>query len=280
MTCWGIYAVGCSRVSPYKATLELEGQPITMEVDTGAAVSIISQKIHASLFPRAPLHVPKVKLRTYTSDPIHVVGQRTVEVKYQGYTGQHDLYVVAGNGPSLIGRDWLTHIRLDWGSIKSVARSDANLEVEKLMEKYASVFQAGPGLMKQFSACLTLKADARPRFCRPRSVPYAIKEKVGHELDRLEGAGVLRKIDYSDWAAPIVPVPKPDGSIRICGDYKVTINPQLMVDQYPLPQPSDLMARLTGGPVFCPHWSAVVNTDHHSAASDQYSALPDHHSFY
>ena len=32
--------------------------------------------------------------------------------------------------------------------------------------------------------------------------------------------------------------------------------------------------------VFCPHWSAVVNTDHHSAASDQYSALPDHHSFY
>ena len=49
-----VYAVGCSRVSPYKATLELEGQPVTMEVDTGAAVSIISQKTHASLFPRAP----------------------------------------------------------------------------------------------------------------------------------------------------------------------------------------------------------------------------------
>ena len=45
-----------------------------------------------------------MKLRTYTSDPIHVVGQMTVEVKYQGYTGQHDLYVVSGNGPSLIGR--------------------------------------------------------------------------------------------------------------------------------------------------------------------------------
>ena len=113
-----VYAVGFSRVSPYKATLELEGQPLTMEVDTGAAVSIISQKTHASLFPRAPLHTPKVQLRTYTSDPIHVVGQTTVEVKYQGYTGQHDLYVVAGNGPTLIGRDWLTHIRLDWGRQK------------------------------------------------------------------------------------------------------------------------------------------------------------------
>ena len=61
---------------------------------------------------------------------------------------------------------------------------------------------------------------------------------------------MLRKIDYSDWAASIVPVPKQDGSIRICGDYKVTINPQLMVDQYPLSQPSDLMACLTGGQRF------------------------------
>ena len=166
-----------------------------------------------------------------------------MEVKYLGYTGQHDLYVMAGNGPSLIG---MTHIRLDWGCIKSIGRSDANLEVVKRTEKYASVFQAGPGLMKKLTACLTLKADARPQFCRPRLVPYAIKEKVGHELDRLEEVGMLCKTDHSDWATPIVPVPKWDGSI----DYKVTINPQLMVDQYPLPQPSDLMACLTGGKRF------------------------------
>ena len=54
------------------------------------------------------------------------------------------------------------------------------------------------------------------------------------ELDRLVEKDILQKIDHSDWAAPIVPVPKSDGSIRICGDYKVTINPSLQVDQYPL----------------------------------------------
>ena len=48
----------------------------------------------------------------------------------------------------------------------------------------------------------------------------------------------------------IVPVPKRDGSIRICGDFKVTINPFLCVDQYPLPKPNDLMACLTGGQMF------------------------------
>ena len=42
----------------------------------------------------------------------------------------------------------------------------------------------------------------------------------------MENLGVIEKINYSDWAAP----PKADGGIRICGDYKVTINPVLQVD--------------------------------------------------
>ena len=61
---------------------------------------------------------------------------------------------------------------------------------------------------------------------------------------------MLRKVDHSEWAAPIIPVPKKDGTIRICGDYKVMINPALQVDQYPLPKPADLMASLTGGKKF------------------------------
>ena len=73
---------------------------------------------------------------------------------------------------------------------------------------------------------------------------------MGKELDCLEAAGIIRKIDHSDWAAPIVPVPKKDGTIRVCGDYKVTINPALQVDQYPLPNPNDLMASLNGGKHF------------------------------
>ena len=55
----------------------------------------------------------------------------------------------------------------------------------------------------------------------------------------------------SHWAAPIVPVPKPDRTVRICGDYKVTVNSALDVDQYSLPHPADLiMASLTGGHKF------------------------------
>ena len=57
-------------------------------------------------------------------------------------------------------------------------------------------------------------------------------------------------MSHSDWATPIVTVPKKDGSYRICGDYKVTVNPVLDVDQYPLPNPTDLFASLSGGQKF------------------------------
>ena len=58
------------------------------------------------------------------------------------------------------------------------------------------------------------------------------------------------KVTHSDWAAPIVAVPKQDGKLRICGDYKVTVNAALDIDQYPLPKPDDLFASLAGGKKF------------------------------
>ncbi len=40
------------------------------------------------------------------------------------------------------------------------------------------------------------------------------------EIDHLAKSGIIEPVEFSDWAALIVPVVKTDGSIRICGDYK------------------------------------------------------------
>ena len=169
----------------------------------------------------------------------------SVRVKYQEYEGPQTLYVVEGCGPSLLGCNWMDDMRLNWQSIRSVSSSVPTCR--DLVQKYAEVFQDDRGTMRNYCAHLSLREGARPQFHRPRSVPFAIRDAVGQELDRLEETGVLRKVNYSEWAAPIVPVPQKDGSLRICGDYKMTINPFLLVDQYPLPNPTDLLASLAGG---------------------------------
>ena len=81
-------------------------------------------------------------------------------------------------------------------------------------------------------------------------MPFAIKDALARELEHLEDEGVLTKVEFSRWATPIVPVPKNDGKFRICGDFKVTVNPALEVDQHPIPKPEDIFASLSGGQRF------------------------------
>ena len=58
--------------------------------------------------------------------------------------------------------------------------------------------------------------------------------------------GIIEKVTHSQWAASVVPVPRRDGKIWLCGDNKVMINPVLEIDGYPLPKPDDLFATLSG----------------------------------
>ena len=81
---------------------------------------------------------------------------------------------------------------------------------------------------------------------KARPVPYAIRPKVDQEIDRLVKEGILEPIEHSDFGSPVVPVLKKNGQIRICGDYKLTLNPCLQTDPYPLPRVEDLFQKLGG----------------------------------
>ena len=106
-------------------------------------------------------------------------------------------------------------------------------ELDKLLTSYSELIEDKLGPIRHFEAKLRVKEGATPKFHKPRNVPFATKEIISKELDRLEAERVIEKFNYSEWAAPLVPVPKPDGRVRLCGDYKITINPVLEEDQYP-----------------------------------------------
>ena len=128
------------------------------------------------------------------------------------------LIVVKGTGPSLFGRNWLTHIRLEWQEINYVP-VDA---VQPVLDKYPSVFQEGLGKLQGFKAKIHVDPNAEPRFFRPKTMPYAVRDKVEKELARLQEEGTIEAVEVSDWAAPIVPVVKSDKStVRICGDFEL-----------------------------------------------------------
>ena len=67
---------------------------------------------------------------------------------------------------------------------------------------------------------------------------------VDKELDRLLAEDIIDPVQYSDWAAPVVPVMKADKTVRLCGDYKLTVNQVAKLDRYPLPRIEDLYAQL------------------------------------
>ena len=95
-----------------------------------------------------------------------------------------------------------------------------------------------------------VKLNVRPRFFRARPIPYALRDKVTSKLDRLCKADVIEPVQFSDWAAFIIPVLKSDGSLRLCGNYKQTVNQSAIPDKYPLRKVDDLLASLAGGKSF------------------------------
>ena len=70
---------------------------------------------------------------------------------------------------------------------------------------------------------------------KARRVPFALKEKINVELDKLLAQGILEPVSHVAWETPIVTPMKPDGSIQVCADCKCTINKALQHHTYPVP---------------------------------------------
>ena len=174
-----------------------------------------------------------------------VVGSLMVNVCHRNQTAQLPLVVVEGHGPSLLGRDWLAKLRLDCQAIHCLETN----AVHELLERYQAVFKPGLGTLKGVEAKLQVDPEARPRFCKARSIPYAMQTLV-EELDSLCAEGIMEPVSFAKWAAPIVPVLNSDKtSVNIYGDFKLTVNQVSKLDRYPIPK-IDLFSQLAGGKSF------------------------------
>ena len=228
----------------YHVNVLVNGKHIQMELDTGAAVSVVSEQEWNELFPKTQLDCyGGGSLRGYSGQQLDVKGQKLVEVQYGRQKLRLPLVVIGGNKrPSLLGRDWLSNLKLDWGQLHMLQVDP----VQQLLTKYSQIFHKGAGTILGYQADIKLKEGARPIFKKSRSVAYALQPTLEAELKRLQEEGIIKPVQTSLWATPLVVVPKANGKIRVCGDYKVTVNRCVETKIYPLPTTEDIFARLAG----------------------------------
>ena len=247
---YSLFAVNSKYASrnPIEVELVLDGRPVSMEVDTGASLSLVSKSTFEQLWPGRSLQASTVQLRTYTGESLPVLGSVKVQAKHGSKeAGELPLLIVSGEGPSLLGRNWLQNLHLDWREIHKVHDS----HLDEVVCRHSTVFRDELGTLKGFKAKIYVDPSVRPRFCKARSVPYSMLNLVEKELERLVKLGIIEPVQFADWAAPIVPVLKADKrSVRICGDFKMTVNQASCLDRYPIPKGEDLFAGLHGGKNF------------------------------
>ncbi|PIK62196.1 hypothetical protein BSL78_00919 [Apostichopus japonicus] len=132
----------------------IEGVPISMEVDTGQEYTNSIETFFKKLNSKVKLHATKVVLKTYLGDKIPVHGKGKVRVHYNGHEQMLPIYVVEGNGPALMGRDWLLELPLDWQNIKKI--QSPNVPKQNIEEHTANsgVFNKEIGKLKGVHALL------------------------------------------------------------------------------------------------------------------------------
>ena len=145
-----------------------------MEIDTGASLSIMSAQEFLNLWPERSVVATDVTLHSYSGECIPVVGSVDVCVSYKGQKITLPLVIVRGVGPSLLGRNWLQNMQFNWQEIFW----SSNATLEKVLEKYNSVFSDGLGTVKGFKARIHVDPQAPPKFSKARSVPYFYSKKV------------------------------------------------------------------------------------------------------
>lgn len=131
--------------------------------------------------------------------------------------------------------EWLDRIHLNWEKLFQISN--------KVLSQFSSIFTKETGTVKNDKATLILKPGAKPRYFAPKHSLFS--ESSGGSGDpetrrsKVMGESNIFRLGYTignssqEW-----------WGVRLCDDYKVTVNPSLQVTQHPLPNVQDMLAAL------------------------------------
>ena len=247
---------------PYQAKVKLNGYQTEMEVDTGSPWTMISNEEYRKVGSPGELTHSKLSLKSYTGSSVPIVGEVKVDVEFDNSHPAKKLsLLVVEKGVNLLGRDWIqeapevlqscfelhSQAPVHDGTVHNVQSS-----LQDILDKHKETFDCSKlGKLQGYQAKVHPQEGAeKASFYRAAPVSYAARKQIDAAIDDLLEKGIITPVRTADFACPIIAVPKPDGSMRICGNFKLTANKMLKVEQYPLPTLEDLLQELEGGEKF------------------------------
>lgn len=247
---------------PLEIELNVENQKVSMEVDSGAAATVMCEQEYRERFGNAKLSEVSNKFKVLTGANIKTLGQMEVGVWFNGVLNLLSLVIVATDGyvRALLGRPWLDVLQPNWRNllisreskkINSVSTKTNPNFLKTLKRKFPNAFKKNKLPIKGFKADLVLKEGSVPIFHCPYSVPFKLRERFEKQLEMEVADSVLEPVKFSRWASPVVLVPKTDGGLRMCMDCKVTINKCIETEHYPTPLIDEIFANLANCKYFC-----------------------------
>ncbi|UYV73167.1 K02A2.6-like, partial [Cordylochernes scorpioides] len=234
--------------------VKIEDADTIMEVDTGADVSVVSKKFFLTNLKNVTLEKYSGHLKSFSGNMIPVFGKCLVNVSYKNYQEKLPLIVTGqfNNQTPLLGRNWIRILKADWPNCVFDICNNINVisNLELFLEVYKRVFEDKDLPIQGIKGSISLRPNAKPKFFKFRPVPFSIKEKIDKELDRLEKSQIIEKVNASDWSTPLVTVIKSNGELRLCGDFKNTLNNCIEDEKYPLPTIETMLGNLGGNKIF------------------------------
>uniref|UniRef100_A0A914HFX2 RNA-directed DNA polymerase n=1 Tax=Globodera rostochiensis TaxID=31243 RepID=A0A914HFX2_GLORO len=240
--------------------VEMNGKEVKFLFDSGAEVTVVNEETHC-LIGKPRLSRCYEQAKYHDGSKCTLLGRGEAMFKFSGAVQKGHFYVSKKGSLNLLGIGMLGAFGLMDDARRKVTmalqvntlKKDTAAEEQTAMAlkaKFPHVFSSGLGRCTRAKAHLSLKEGAAPVYCRPRPAPYNTRLVVEAELDRLQAMNVIRPVEHTSWAAPIVVVKKASGSTRVCADFSTGLNNALRLHQHPLPIPEDIFATLNGGRVF------------------------------
>ena len=226
-----VYNVGCKKQATLRK-IKVNGQLVSVQLDSGSEASIIPKNLWQDL-GKPRLHPTTVRLKQFDGTQIKTLGQfeALIELERQ-YTIGNVVVAECVKEHGLLGTDIL---KVDF----------SNLSINQI-NKDCNAYSIG--CLQNFQARIVLKEGSQPAYFEARPLPIHVRPMVIKKLNDMVDQGILEKVPPggSRWASPLVIVRKPDGDVRICADYKVSVNPKICNDSFPMPQIESAFSALAG----------------------------------